>query len=154
MSEEIVRPITPRASRFLTWPVEALTLLLRAHQPPNGRAMTQGTRRFIPAVAILVCLAGCGSETPTAPAKPQESTNATSPTAPTVSSVLVSGAAWLVVGGTTQLTALARFSDGSPSQACPTTPIWQSANPAVATVSAAGLVTTVAVGETYINGTC
>jgi hypothetical protein len=116
--------------------------------------MTQGTRRFIPAVAILVCLAGCGSETPTAPAKPQESTNATSPTAPTVSSVLVSGAAWLVVGGTTQLTALARFSDGS-SQTCPTTPIWQSANPAVATVSAAGLVTTVAVGETYetyING--
>lgn len=74
---------------------------------------------------------------------------ATSPTA-TVTSVTVSGANAVNVGSTTDMTATARWSDGS-TEVVSSTATWQSSNPAVATVSSGGRVTAVAPGSSTVS---
>ena len=82
-----------------------------------------------------------------------------SPTSPTqqptaVSSVSVSSEKLVIsIGQTLQLTATATLSNGT-MQDCTVSSIWESANPTVASVSNAGLVTGVAEGSVEIRATC
>jgi len=76
---------------------------------------------------------------------------------PTVVAIAVTGAA-PAVGGTSQLTAVATFSDGTTkdvtSSADVTAPtFWLSANTTIATVSPTGVVTGVSVGSVTIQVT-
>ena len=75
------------------------------------------------------------------------------PTPPTVTSVTVTGAGESAnPGQTTQLTASATYSDGSTATVTEQA-TWVSANSSIATVSATGLVTFVAVGEAEVRAT-
>ena len=83
---------------------------------------------------VALILAGC-STTPSA----------------TVTSVSVTGPS-LTAGASAQFTAIALMSDGT-TQDVTSASAWQSSNTAVATVSAAGLVTGLADGQTTITAT-
>ena len=98
----------------------------------------------VAAFAFTACGGGGGDVT-----RPQPQ-----PPAPTpVASVLVTVAeASLTVGQTTQATATARAADGSTLAGRTIT--WASSNSSVATVSSAGLVTSLAAGSTTISATC
>jgi hypothetical protein len=75
-----------------------------------------------------------------------------SPTSATaVSAVVVSGVA-PAIGSTAQFTAVATLASGG-SQDITTAAAWTSSNPAVATVSATGLVASVASGPVVITAT-
>jgi hypothetical protein len=100
-------------------------------------------RRLMMCAGVLVvgaALAGCST-------KPS----------PTVVSIAVTGAA-PAVGGTSQLQAVATFSDGTTKDVTNSTDItaptnWGSLNAAVATVSPTGVVTGVSVGSVTIQVT-
>jgi hypothetical protein len=93
----------------------------------------------------VLLLAGCGgsssSSTPSTPVAPTA----------TVNSVTVSGSS-PAVGEATQFTATAALSNGT-TQDVTAQAAWQSSNTAVATVSSAGLVRSVAAGEADITAT-
>ncbi len=116
--------------------------------PSRTTRYTAGGARWrqIVVLAALVALgSACGGSSTTSPT-PQ--TPATS-----VSSVALSGTLALpATGQTSQLTATARMSDGT-SQAVTSQATWQSSNPAVATVSATGLVSGVGYGTSTITAT-
>jgi hypothetical protein len=100
-------------------------------------------RRLMMCAGVLVvgaALAGCST-------KPS----------PTVVSIAVTGAA-PAVGGTSQLQAVATFSDGTTKDVTNSTDItaptnWGSLNTSVATVSSTGVVTGVSVGSVTIQVT-
>jgi Big-like domain-containing protein len=98
------------------------------------------SRRALSVIASIVCFVGvirCGSSEPSA----------------TVESVTVTGTATSVAPGQTlQLSATARFTNGSTDEVT-TTASWSSLNPAAATVSSSGLVTAVAAGSAEIRAT-
>jgi uncharacterized protein YjdB len=86
------------------------------------------------ALALALALVGCS----------------TAPSA-TVTSLAVTGPT-LVAGATAQFTATVTMSDGTTSNVT-TASAWQSSNPAVATVSAAGVVTALTDGQVTITAT-
>jgi hypothetical protein len=85
-------------------------------------------------------LAACSDGSPTSP----------TPREPTVTAVTVSGANAVNAGSTTNMTATAHRSDGSTEEVS-STAVWQSSNPAVATVASGGRVTAVAPGSSVIS---
>lgn len=87
--------------------------------------------------AAVLVMAACGSE-PAPPGPP------TGPASRTIVGWTVDGATSIKVGETTTLTATAYWSDGTVTLA--STAIWSSQNPAVASVTPAGLVTGVSEG--------
>jgi hypothetical protein len=90
-------------------------------------------------IASFLWLSGCGS-----PSSPSGNTL-------TVSGVVVSGpAALTAIGQTTQLAAMAAFSNGT-SQNVTSTATWQSSNTNIATVTTGGLVTAVNFGQVSIT---
>jgi hypothetical protein len=98
--------------------------------------MTDRFVRLATSAAALAVLAAACSSSPTGPDGGGGNGGSTA----TVTSLAVTGNASIVAGGTTQLTATATYSDGSTRNVTATT-TWTSANSAVATVSASGLVT-------------
>lgn len=90
-------------------------------------------------------VAGCDSDCPTP----------TSPTSPnpglTAASLTISGPSELQVGQTAQLTATARFSDGS-SQNVTSATTWVTNDVNVCTINAAGVVTSVSAGQCTVTG--
>jgi parallel beta-helix repeat protein len=89
---------------------------------------------------VALAISACGASTPTGPA-------------PTPTAVAVTGTTSLPAGGqTAQLTAVASLSNGT-TQNVTATAAWQSSNTAAATVSNAGLLTSVAAGSTTITAT-
>jgi|SRR5579864_742724 len=96
--------------------------------------MTRPLTTVALAIGLAIALSGCS----------------TAPSA-TVVSVTVTGPT-VGVGLTAQFTATANMSDGT-TQNVTTAAAWQSSNPAVATVSALGVVTGVAGGQTTITAT-
>ena len=95
-------------------------------------------------VALGVVAIGCGDDAPLAPTQP-------TPTARTVSALVIEApSTMLEVGQTVMLTARASYSDGSNATVMA---VWQSSDPAVATVDASGVVTTVARGTATIAAT-
>jgi hypothetical protein len=72
-----------------------------------------------------------------------------------VVSVAITGirAEWFVPGDSAHLTATATYSDNSRAD-CTTSATWMSSNPAVAGVSAAGVLTGVAAGQTSLGAAC
>jgi hypothetical protein len=101
-------------------------------------------------VAVIACalMSACGSSSPGTPPAPQPS-----PPAATLTAVSVSGsAAFGAPGQSSQLSATARWSDGS-TTGVTSSSSWRSANAAVATVSPTGLVTSVGYGTTDITAT-
>jgi hypothetical protein len=72
-------------------------------------------------------------------------------TTPTLSSIALSGTSSIVVGGTSQLSAIGTLSNGTTESVTPTS--WSSSNTAFATVSSSGLVTAIAAGTVNITAT-
>jgi len=98
-------------------------------------------------LSTALLLAGCGGGGSSAPASPSP------PAAPTVTSTGVTGTATFTARGqAVQLTATATMSNGT-SQVVTGQATWQSSNAAVATVTAAGSVTSVGNGEATITAT-
>jgi hypothetical protein len=99
---------------------------------------------FVPFCLLL--MAGCGSSSPSAPSTPT----------PTLLEVRVGvaggGSTTLDAGRTVQLYAQHVMSDGA-VQDVTNAAFWQTSNPAIATVSAAGLVTTYQNGDVTISAT-
>lgn len=93
---------------------------------------------------LAVLAAGCISGTPTAPVP------AHTPPAPTVTRVTVGGGSTGNPGQTIQMSATALYSDGN-TRTVTQEATWSSGNTAVATVTAAGAVTFVALGEAEIR---
>src|SRR5713101_8036472 len=103
--------------------------------------MPSMTKTLLLAAALLMGMACKDSTSPPAPAGP-----------PAVASVTVAPSpGTLLVGSTAQLTATTKDSAGNVLTGRAVT--WASSNPAVATVSATGLVTGVAVGSATIMAT-
>jgi len=102
---------------------------------------------LISALAVAVMgLAGCDRPLATIPTAPATQSTA----APIVTGVIVSGKTELsLVGETTQLTAMATFSDGS-ARGITGEASWTSSDASVLTVSATGLVTVVRFGRAYV----
>jgi hypothetical protein len=95
-------------------------------------------------VAALVACGGSGAATsPTTPA---------SPTAPSASVTAITVTSAAASSATMQLTATARLSDGT-TRDVTTASQWTSSNPAVATISAVGLLTVVASGDLEARAT-
>jgi DNA/RNA endonuclease G (NUC1) len=114
---------------------------------PSARAATRAVRRraapLATLAALLLSLAACAGDGGSAPA-------------PTVSVTLTPTLDTIALGDSALFTASLRASDGSSTAG--TTVSWRSTNPAVATVSAAGLVRGLAAGGSAIiaatsNGT-
>ena len=84
---------------------------------------------------------GCGSGGPTE-----------SRSQATVISLTIDGARSITTGGSSQLIAVARLSDGR-TRSVGSSAAWQSSDPGIATVSGAGLVGAVAVGTVTITAT-
>ena len=100
--------------------------------------------------AAALTAGGCGSgSSATAATAPSAPSGAAVP--PTVTAVAVSGTA-PAVGSTSQLTATATLSDGS-APVVTSLATWQSSNPAVLTVSTAGIATAVAAGDADVTAT-
>jgi hypothetical protein len=74
------------------------------------------------------------------------------PPPPTITGLTITGAGGGNPGQTAQLAANASFSDGS-SQIVTTQAVWTSTNASIATVSPAGVITFVAIGESDIRAT-
>jgi len=106
-----------------------------------------GSTCLAAACAVLMWTCGSGSGSSSSPATPAPTT----PTSPGVSSVVVTGAA-PVVGAEAQFTATAALSDGM-TQNVTAQASWLSSNPAVATVSASGVVTGVGPGQAEVGAT-
>jgi hypothetical protein len=106
---------------------------------------------LVSALAVAVMgLAACDRPLATSPTAPDTQSTQT---APTVTEVAVSGRTELsVVGETTQLTAMAAFSDGS-NRGITGEALWTSSDASVLTVSATGMVTVVRFGSAYISAT-
>src|SRR4029077_18136350 len=123
--------------------------------PLSGRVVTWSSSN--PAVATvsasgLVTGVAAGSATITATSEGQSGTSALTVTNVPVATVTVSPAsASGSVGATVQLTATLKDALGNPLSGRVVT--WSSSNPAVATVSASGLVTGVAAGSATITAT-
>ncbi len=118
--------------------------------------MLRGTLSL--AMFCLVAV-GCDGENPVAPTGPPQSLeiswttrllNNYPPGAPIDPDVPVSETATLALGVTTQLAAIARFSDGS-SQDVSDQSIWETSDSAVVTVSGTGLLTTVGYGAAEVT---
>lgn len=106
--------------------------------------------RLARCVALLLVLgvsARCGGS----PSNPTPPTTTTS-SVPSVTSVGVSGGGQPTPGQTAQFTATANLSDGT-TQNVTQQAMWESSNPAVATVSSSGLVSFVAAGDVDIRAT-
>ena len=98
-------------------------------------------------LSLTVFCAACSSEKSSTPTQPS------TPPPATVTSVAITGSnSFTEKGETAQLTATATLSNGTTENRT-STATWQSDNPAVATVSAQGLVTAVSNGDTSINAT-
>lgn len=93
-------------------------------------------------VALVVLAAGC-SKSPTAPS---------GGTTPTTTAVAISGTLAVTEGSSSQLKATATRSDAS-TQDVTQQATWRSSDPAVATISATGLLTPVAPGTADISAT-
>ena len=110
------------------------------------------------ALSVVLVAAGCNtSKSPTAPTDPVITiVPAPAPPAPppaVVSGVTVSGtSAFTQRGATSQLTAMVTLSNGTTENRT-STATWQSDNAAVATVSAAGVVTAQGDGDATISAT-
>jgi uncharacterized protein YjdB len=107
---------------------------------------------LVSALAVAVMgLAGCDRPLATIPTAPAIQSTEPAAAAPIVTGVIVSGKTELsVVGETTQLTAMAAFSDGS-ARGITGEASWTSSDASVLTVSATGLVTVVRFGRAYIS---
>jgi hypothetical protein len=101
-------------------------------------------RIFVALVLLAGIAAACAGDSPTNPSSP--------PNSPTLISVTVAGALSLVTNQTSQFTATAYFAKGT-GQNVTSQATWSSTNTAVATVSAAGLVTCVGTGTAEIRAT-
>jgi hypothetical protein len=101
-------------------------------------------RTLVALVLLAGIVAACAGDSPTNPSTP--------PNSPTLISVTVAGTLSLVTNQTSQFTATAYFAKGT-GQSVTSQATWSSANTAVATVSAAGLVTCVGTGNTEIRAT-
>jgi hypothetical protein len=100
------------------------------------------------AAVLGLAAAGCGSS-PVEPT-PVPTPRATPTPAPTVTAVRIDGASSVSEGETVQLKAMAEGSQGA-AQDVTTQATWRSSDPAVATVSATGLVTGVRTGTADIS---
>ena len=109
---------------------------------------------LVSALAVAVAgLAGCDRATSTIPTAPATVSTSATPIVPTVTEVLVSGKTELsVVGETTQLTAVGRFSDGS-TRGITGEALWTSSDPSVMAVSEFGVVTVVRFGQAFVSAT-
>ena len=110
------------------------------------------TRSLAAAVLAAALAVACGDDTPTTPTPVTPPTT----TAPTVTGVtlqapaaFVDGGQVLMVGESVTLEACATFSDDT--ERCGVNATWSSSSPNVATVSATGVVTGAAPGETTIS---
>jgi hypothetical protein len=105
-------------------------------------------RTLLPCLLVLgvagAIATGCSEKAPVAPTPP--------PVPPTVTSVSVAGPGSAQAGQTAAMVAVANMSDGT-TQTVTTTAMWLSSNPAAAPVSATGVVTFQAVGESDIRAT-
>src|SRR5436190_1302729 len=121
----------------------------------SGRVVTWATSNAAAATVSasgLVTGVAAGSATITATSEGQSGTSAITVTNVPVASVTVSPTtASLTVGATTQLTATPK--DASGTALSGRTVTWATSNAAVATVSASGLVTSVAAGSATITAT-
>jgi Carboxypeptidase regulatory-like domain/Bacterial Ig-like domain (group 2) len=97
--------------------------------------------RVLILAATAICVCGCSSQ----------SNPPTGPSGPTVASVAVTGSA-PTIGTSAQFSATATLSNNA-TQNVTAQATWSSSNPAVATVSASGLVAATAVGEVDIAAT-
>ncbi len=123
--------------------------------PLTGRTVTWSTSNAAVAAVSgsgLVTGGAAGTATITASSEGQNGTAAITVTVVPVASVTVSpAAATVLVGQTVQLTATPKDANGSPLTGRVVT--WASSAPAVATVSASGLVTSVAAGSATLTAT-
>ncbi len=140
--------------------VGATTQLTATPQDANGtalsgRVVTWATSNAAVATVSatgLVTGVATGSATITATSEGQSGTSAITVTNLPVASVMVSPAsATVTVGATTQLTATPKDANGAALSGRAVT--WATSNPAVATVSAGGVVTGVATGSATITAT-
>jgi len=119
--------------------------------PPFASLSSRLVRLLLVAACALPL--GCINGSPE-DAVPTSPTTPTTPTpVPTLTSVAVTGLSGAVTPGqTAQLAASASFSDGT-TQTVTQQATWDSANPAVATVTSTGLVSFVALGEADVRAT-
>ena len=101
-------------------------------------------RQFAAILTVAVLATACSKSSPTGP-----SGSGGNGGAPTVASIAVAGSNAIDVSATTQLTATATLSDGT-TRNVTSTAVWQSSNPAVATVTA-GRVLAVSAGTATIS---
>jgi hypothetical protein len=104
-------------------------------------AQPLASARVLILAATVICVSGCGSESNTPAA----------PSGPTVASVAVTGSA-PTIGTSAQFSATATLSNNA-TQNVTAQATWSSSNPAVATVSASGLVAAITAGEVDIAAT-
>jgi uncharacterized protein YjdB len=123
--------------------------------PLSGRVITWSSGNTTVAtvsVSGLVTASAAGSATITATSEGQSGTSAVTAIVVPVASVTVSPAsASVVIGGATQLTAVAKDSAGNTLAG--RTMTWSSSNALIATVTSAGLVAGVAAGSATITAT-
>jgi hypothetical protein len=119
---------------------------------PSFASLPSRLGRLLLVVACVLPLAQCinGSPEGQAPTAPTPPTPTPTPTLTSVAVTGLSGAA--TPGQTAQLAANASYSDGT-TQTVTQQASWESANPSVATVSGAGLVSFVALGDADIRAT-
>lgn len=117
-------------------------------RPDLEEIMNMQFVRYTAVAAVLAVAAGACSKSPTSPGGGNGNGNGGGTTA-TVTSLALTGTAAIPSGGTTQLTATATYSDGSQRNVTATA-TWTSANTAVATVSASGLVSARGTGSAQI----
>jgi hypothetical protein len=98
------------------------------------------------ALALAVAAVGCG-ESPTSPTPIGGGGGSR-----TVTGLTIGGSVTVSQGGTSQLTATAQYSDQT-SDTVTSQATWTSSNPAVATVSATGLLTAVGTGSADVTAT-
>jgi hypothetical protein len=112
-------------------------------------------RRLALALILLLCCACGDKKSPTSPSTPAP---LTTPTTPTLTSVTVQGTNCAnegvceLPGDTLQLSATARYSDGT-SSTVTNSAAWTSTAPSVATVTTGGLVTSKSTGTSDVLAT-
>src|SRR3989442_1693526 len=149
--------VSPTAPNVYVGGAVQLTATLKdaSGNPLSGRTVTwttsNGAVATVSASGLVTGLA-VGSTTITATSEGQSGTAAVTVSTVPVASVVVSPAAANVyVGGAVQLTTTPKDAAGNVLVGRAVT--WASSNPAIATVSASGLVTGLAVGSTTITAT-
>jgi len=100
------------------------------------------SRAFLVMLVVAGIVSGCSGNDVLAPV--------TQPNSPTLISITVAGSLSLLSGQTSQMSATANYAKGT-TQNITSQATWSSANPAVATVSATGLVTGVSAGIAEIR---